>query len=96
MRIKDIRIIREFNDLNCRLTKTVSKRTDSGVRAGESETGNVTVIQVDKLVAVEINGRGFNYIRTSAVVKVIEHNRDMVQFETRGGIYVLEKLQGVE
>lgn len=96
MKIKDIKIMRKFHDSECKLTKTLSKRSYSSVAVGANQTGNVEIIEIDKLVAVLVSGRGFNYLRTSCIVKVIESTKDIVQFETQGGIYILEKLKGEE
>lgn len=92
MKIKDVRIIKKFHGLECKLTKTGSKRLGSMVQSGQSETGRIEILEIDDLMAVQVNGRGFGFLRTSAIVKVIDSTKDIVQFETQGGIYVLERL----
>lgn len=42
-------------------------------------------------IGVIIAGRGFNFLRTSPIVAIVDQDEDSTTFETEGGIYKLEK-----
>jgi hypothetical protein len=79
-----------------KLTKTGSKRDNSTVYIGESLKGSLTIHKLKKekqdIVLVEIQGRGFDFMRTSPVVKITDQTSDSILFETEGGFYKLETL----
>lgn len=83
---------------NFKLTKIGSKREGSHVGVGQFETGDFYFHKYKKTkklpaqIGVEIVGNGFNYLRTSPIVKIIDFDENSTTFETEGGIYKLEKI----
>ncbi len=82
-----------------KLQKVESKRPNSFVGVGQFEIGDFYLHEypeTDKLPAqtgVEIVGNGFNYLRTSPIVKIVDHDQNSTTFETEGGVYRLEKYE---
>lgn len=79
-----------------KLTKIGSKRPNSMVGVGMSESGDFSLMEIPlpdqpDAVAAFIRGRGFSYLRTSPIVKVTVATPKSTTFETEGGIYKLEK-----
>jgi len=80
-----------------RLTKIGSKRA-SMVGVGQFEVGDFSFQEypaTDTLpagIGAFITGRGFNFLRTSPIVKIVYQNETSTTFETEGGVYRLEKV----
>lgn len=80
-----------------RLQKIGSKRDNSRVGVGQYETGDFYIYvypataNKPEQIAAEIVGNGFNYLRTSPIVKIVDFDENSTTFETEGGIYRLEK-----
>jgi hypothetical protein len=92
------KIPQEFLDLpddaTYRLTKVLSKNTITMVGTGRSVSGSLCLVDVKKLGLLGIRvSRGFDYIRTSPITKVLTSTENGVVFETEGGVYVLERLE---
>jgi hypothetical protein len=79
-----------------KLTKTASKRDNSMVFIGESLSGDLIIHDIQRdnkqITMVQIQGRGFEFMRTSPIVKVTDQTSDTILFETEGGHYKLERL----
>lgn len=96
----DLTAIKRFETLECdfKLTKIGSKRENSRVGVGQFETGNFELITIPESkhgpegTALCIYGFGFDYLRTSPIVKIVDQDEKSTTFETEGGIYKLEKL----
>lgn len=94
--LKDLERFSKLEDQEFKLTKIGSKRSGR-VGVGQSETGDFylhTYEATDELpeqVGVAIKGRGFSYLRTSPIVKIVDTTEDSTTFETEGGIYKVEK-----
>lgn len=79
-----------------KLTKIGSKRS-SRVGIGQSKTGDLSMYVYEatdtlpEQIGLLITGYGFDYLRTSPIVKVVDQSEDSLTFETEGGIYKLEK-----
>lgn len=82
------------DDATYRLTKTESRNQNSRVSSGTFVTGDPSVIEVKRtgLPGLRVQGQGFNYIRTSPIVKVLDSSDTVTVFETEGGVYRLERL----
>lgn len=82
-----------------KLTKIGSKR-ESRVGVGQYENGDFSLVKIPESdqgpegQAACITGRGFHYLRTSPILKIIDHDKDSTTFETEGGIYKLERYNG--
>lgn len=95
----DIKALERFQKSKSRfkLTKIGSKRA-SYIGVGQFEVGDFHLHEypatktLPEAVGVEIVGNGFDFLRTSPVVKIIDHSENTTTFETEGGIYKLEKL----
>lgn len=96
----DLSALKRFENLEdqeFKLTKIGSKRPGSFVGRGQYEVGDFHIHvyeATDKLpeqYGAFITGRGFNYLRTSPIVKIVDQTDDSTTFETEGGIYKLEK-----
>jgi len=80
-----------------RLQKIGSKRDNSRVGVGQYETGDFYIHVFPatdtkpEQYAAEMVGNGFNYMRTSPIVKIVDFDENSTTFETEGGIYKLEK-----
>lgn len=85
---------------NMKLQKIGSKRK-SRVGIGQFETGEMDFFthkaqgELPEGFGVLISGRGFHYLRTSPVVKIVEADEKSTTFETEGGIYLLEINNGM-
>lgn len=85
------------SDLDFKLTKIGSKRSNSMVGVGQFEIGNFSFFEypeTDTLPAQTgaiVKGRGFGYTRTSPIVKIVDYDENSTTFETEGGVYRLEK-----
>ena len=83
-----------------KLTKIGSKR-ESRVGVGQYENGDFSLVTIPESSqgpegkAACITGRGFNYLRTSPIVKIVDFDETSTTFETEGGIYKLEKYSGM-
>lgn len=79
------------------LIKTGSKRADSRVWVSQYEIGSFSlhnykgVADLPTCYGAFITGRGFSYLRTSPIVKILESTETSTSFETEGGFYKLEK-----
>lgn len=71
------------------LTKTKAKRVRSGVDVHQTITGYLDAIERNGDLYILV-GRGFDYIRTSPVVKIIKKTKFTLRFETEGGEYLLK------
>ena len=86
------------SDNDFRLTKIDSKRENWNVPVGRVTSGGFNIhtweASDDKpeQKAVEIIGRGFSYLRTSPIVRLVDQDEKSTIFETEGGFYKLEKL----
>ena len=85
-----------------KLTKVDSKRP-SLVGVGQFETGVFRLVKMPadsygpEWVSVCImGGSGINprFLRTSPIVKIVDHDENSTTFETEGGVYRLEKYNG--
>lgn len=97
----DLSPLERFLDTDDRfkLTKIGSKRF-SRVGVGQFETGDFDLVTIPEDQygpagqAARIVGDGFDsYLRTSPIVKIVDHDENSTTFETEGGIYKLEKIQ---
>jgi hypothetical protein len=86
----------KLEDQEFKLTKIGSKR-DSYVGVGQYEVGDFSLMEYPatkdqpEAVGAFITGRGFNYLRTSPIVKIVDQDENSTTFETEGGVYKLEK-----
>lgn len=72
------------------LTKTGSKHDNPFVQQGQCQSGDLKFLSIDGELCAMVT-RGFDYIRTSPIAKVISFSADKVELETEGGFYSLEK-----
>lgn len=95
----DISLLKRFEGLenqDFRIIKTGSKR-DSDVGVGQYEIGTFSVFDFEKhgypgKYGALVWGRAFSdFLRTSPVIKINEHDERSTSFETEGGFYKLEK-----
>lgn len=95
----DLNALKRFEDSedSFKLTKVKSKR-ESRVNVGQSATGDFYLVDIPEDAsgpagtAVAIAGNGYNYLRTSPVVKIMDFTETSTLFETEGGFYRLEKV----
>lgn len=95
----DLKPLERFEDSDDRfiLTKIGSKR-ESRVGVGKTVTGDFSLVTIPESSlgpegkAAQVQGNGFNVLRTSPIVKIIDQNKDSTIFETEGGQYRLEKV----
>jgi hypothetical protein len=88
-----------YKGKECSLTKIASTRENWSVTPGMIEYGEVEFKDIPPYsegpnattggYGVYV-GRGFHYIRTSPVVKVVDVTETSVTFTTEGGVYLLE------
>lgn len=94
--LSSLKRFENLDDQEFKLTKIGSKRA-SMVGVGQYEVGDFHIYTYeanDKLpeqYGAFITGRGFNYLRTSPIVKITDVTESSTTFETEGGIYKLEK-----
>ena len=90
--------IERFIDKEVKVTKLESKRSNFVVGVGHVQKGELRLHEypaTDDLpegTGIWVQGSGFNYLRTSPVVKIIDQSESTVTFETEGGVYLLEKI----
>ena len=91
--------LHRFRKMECdfKLTKLNAKSKDAMVRTGHVETGVYTLIELPTkgnpdAAAVQIVGNGYSYLRTSAILKILDFDENSTTFETIGGVYKLEKI----
>jgi len=78
----------EFN-----LTKVESNGRASFISTGQGVRGSFYIKDFeDGTYGIKVHGRGFDFIRTSPVVKVVDETETSVVFQTMGGVYKLEKV----
>lgn len=95
---KDMEPLKRFlkSDGEFKLTKVGSKR-ESRVGIGQYEVGDFSFFKHEATdtepegFGAFITGRGFNFLRTSPIVKIVDFDENSTTFETEGGIYKLEK-----
>ncbi|NJO48204.1 MAG: hypothetical protein HC840_00650 [Leptolyngbyaceae cyanobacterium RM2_2_4] len=79
------------------IMKKIGSKRDSMVGVGQYEVGDFSLMEYPatenqpEAVGAFITGRGFNYLRTSPIVKIVAYDANSTTFETEGGIYKLEK-----
>lgn len=90
----NLKALEKFKDVYnpVKLTKLSSKRPNSMVEVGHIESGEFSLVNIGEDVAVMVVGNGFNILRTSPIVKIIDENETSVTFETEGGTYRVEKV----
>ena len=86
----------KLEDQEFKMTKIASKRDGSMVGVGQYEVGDFSLMELSLkgapgAVGGFITGRGFNYLRTSPIVKIVDFDDRSTTFETEGGVYKLEK-----
>lgn len=92
----DLSKFNKFMGKECKLTKIGSKRENYFVDVGHSQHGEMDLyeyLQTDTSPAatgVILRARGFNFLRTSPIVKVTDETSDSLIFETEGGVYKLD------
>ena len=83
----------ELEDTEYKLTKIASK-TFSMVPIGYSEHGQVSIISQPSGAHICVRGIGVNDVLcTSAVVGVVHSAPNYIEFETVGGVYVLQRIE---
>lgn len=93
--------ILKFKGLEAKLIKLESTRENYMVPQGMAERGTVSFKSIplgEHIVGgygVMVSGRGFDYLRTSPVIKVLDTTSTSVTFQTEGGVYLLEALQRI-
>jgi len=80
-------------------TKISSKREGSMIGVGQYENGTFSLMELTLkgapgAVGGFIAGRGFSYLRTSPIVKIIDSDENSTTFETEGGVYKVERYNG--
>jgi hypothetical protein len=86
-----------LEDQEFKLSKIGSKRPNSLVGVGMYEVGDFSLMTYEatdtrpEQIGVFITGRGFNFLRTSPIVAIVDQDEDSTTFETEGGIYKIEK-----
>lgn len=86
----------KLEDQEFKMTKIGSKREGSQVGVGQYETGDFSLMEINHpsvpvgSVGGFITGRGFGYLRTSPIVKIVDSDDISTTFETEGGIYKLQ------
>lgn len=95
----DLSLLERFtkmDDQEFKMTKIGSKREGSQVGVGQYETGDFSLMEIHHpsvsadSVGGFITGRGFNYLRTSPIVKIVDSDDISTTFETEGGIYKVQ------
>ena len=82
-----------LEDTEYTLTKVASKRF-SMVPIGHSERGHVSIINQFNDAHICVMGKGFyDTLCTSAVVGVVNSAPDYIEFETEGGVYLLQRIE---
>lgn len=89
------RFTKRDDDQEFKMTKIASKREGSMVGVGQYETGDFSLMELSLKDAPDavggfITGRGFNYLRTSPILKIVDHDDISTTFETEGGIYKVQ------
>lgn len=95
----DLSALERFTKLDDQefIMKKIGSKRASMVGVGQYEVGDFSLMEypaTDKLpesVGAFITGRGFNYLRTSPIVKIVDQDENSTTFETEGGVYKLEK-----
>lgn len=87
------------SDDEFKMTKIASKREGSMVGVGQYENGSFSLMELTikgapGLVGALITGRGFHYLRTSPIVKIVDQDENSTTFETEGGVYKVERYNG--
>lgn len=87
-----------LDDQEFKLIKIGSKNPNSFVDVGMFEEGAFSLYEYEstnsgkRYVGAFVRGRGYDYLRTSPIVKVLKYGDDYTEFETAGGFYRLEKI----
>lgn len=94
----DLTVFHRFVDKgDCTLIKLDAKRENSQIRKGQQCTGDFglhkyeATSQKPEQFGAEVVGYGFQHMRTSPIVKIIDQNETSVTFETEGAVYRVEK-----
>ena len=76
------------------LVKIESNGRISFISKGRGVVGSLHIVHFeDNMYGIKVQGRGFDYIRTSPVVEVVKKTKNTVVFKTMGGTYKLEKVK---
>lgn len=82
-------------DVDFQLTKLKTKRPSS-VRVGKSEVGRFKLLEFQESsegpAGVAVVVYGYNFLKTSPVIKIVDQDDKSTTFETEGGFYKLSKL----
>jgi hypothetical protein len=75
------------------LTKIESHKTNSLVSLGRSITGifDLKSFENETKHIAFVSSMGFDYIKTSQIIKVLNFDENSTTFQTLGGVYLLEK-----
>ena len=90
----ELKAIKAFikSDNDYKLTKVSSKRPNSCVDVDTRYVGTPKLFDFSGgETGLRIYGRGFDFMQTSPIVKVLDQTDSVLMFETEGGVYRLEK-----
>lgn len=91
--------LKRFVGKEVRLTKKESKRPNWSVEVGHVSKGEFNLHfypatgKLPEALGAEVVGNGFQFTRTSPIVKVVDESENSAIFETEGGVYVVETLK---
>lgn len=83
-----------------KLTKLSATRVNFNVWPGDGVKGELSFVRIpsmeeDQVFGVKVQGRSFrDYIRTSPVKAIVDTTNTSVTFQTEGGFYKLEAIDG--
>jgi len=90
---KTPKVLRDLSgDDEYRLTKVENKRSGSYVPKGDTQSGDLQIVDNHGLPAIMVYRGLSTFLRTSPIVKILDNTSKCLLIETEGGVYKLEKL----